>query len=164
MKKHLNIKYFILCFTALTAVMACNQYKLETQSESSIFPKGEKLSNEWFTGNAYLKPLLAKDRNNEFALGSVTFDPGARTVWHTHPKGQVLMVTDGEGFYQEKRKPAQALKKGVVVNVPENTEHWHGASAKKTLVHIALTNYKGNENVVWLKPVTEQEYKSATNK
>ena len=158
------IKYFVLCFTALTAIMACNQRNLETQSESSIFPKGEKLSNEWFTGNAYLKPLLAKDRNNEFALGSVTFEPGARTVWHTHPKGQVLIVTDGEGFYQEKGKPAQALKKGIVVNVPENTEHWHGASAKKTLVHIALTNYKGNENVVWLKPVTEAEYQNVNKR
>ena len=168
MKKHSKIKYLMLCITALTAVMACNQNTShnnpETQSESSLFPKGEKLSNEWFTGNAYLKPLLTKDKNNEFALGSVTFEPGARTIWHTHPKGQVLIVTDGEGFYQEKGKPAQALTKGVVVKVPENTEHWHGASANKTLVHIALTNYKGNENVVWLKPVTEVEYNSANKK
>jgi quercetin dioxygenase-like cupin family protein len=153
----------ITCISLL--VMACNSNKTPVentvQTTSPLFPKGEKLPSEWFTGNAYLKPLLAKDKNNEFALGSVTFEPGARSVWHTHPKGQVLIVTDGEGFYQEKGKPAQALKKGVIVNVPENTEHWHGASASKTLVHIALTNYKGNENVVWLKPVTQDEYNRA---
>jgi quercetin dioxygenase-like cupin family protein len=148
-------------------VMACSNNKtpLEdtAQPSSSLFPKGEKLSSEWFTGDAYLKPLLAKDENNEFALGSVTFEPGARTIWHTHPKGQVLIVTEGEGFYQEKGKPAQVLRKGSVVNVPANTEHWHGASASKTLVHIAFTNYKGNENVVWLKPVIDEEY-SIVNK
>ncbi|MCW3089964.1 MAG: cupin protein [Ferruginibacter sp.] len=76
-----------------------------------------------------------------------------------YPKGQVLIVTEGEGFYQEKGKPAQALKKGDVVNVPENTEHWHGASATSTLVHIAITNYNGDENVVWLKPVSDAQYK-----
>src|SRR4051812_1063841 len=159
----------LMLITSITLlVMACkndkNQLKTTEQNKNFLFPKGEKLSNEWFTGNAFLKPLLAKDKNNEFALGSVTFEPGARTVWHTHPKGQVLIVTEGDGFYQEKGKPAQVLKKGVVVNVPENTEHWHGASASKALVHIAITNFKGNENVVWLKPVTEEEYKRANRK
>lgn len=61
---------------------------MTTENDSSLFPKGDKLSNEWFSGDAYLKPLLAKDKNNDFALGSVTFEPGARTHWHTHPKGR----------------------------------------------------------------------------
>jgi quercetin dioxygenase-like cupin family protein len=134
------------------------------ETTNSIFPKGEKLSNEYFTGDAYLHKLLAKDENNEFALGSVTFEPGARTVWHTHPKGQVLIVTEGEGFYQEKGKTAQALKKGDVVNIPENIEHWHGASADSKFVHIAITNYKNEENVVWLQPVTDEEYKEVNKK
>jgi quercetin dioxygenase-like cupin family protein len=129
-----------------------------SENKGTIFPRGEKLSNEYFTGNAYLHPLLAKDKNNEFALGSVTFEPGARTHWHTHPKGQVLIATEGHGYYQEKGKPAQALKKGDVVNIPENTEHWHGASTNSTFAHIAITNYKGDENVVWLKPVTDEDY------
>ncbi|MDQ6843331.1 MAG: cupin domain-containing protein [Bacteroidota bacterium] len=127
---------------------------------STIFPKGEKLSNEYFTGNAYLYPLVAKDKNNEFTVGCVTFEPGARTHWHTHPKGQVLIIMEGQGFYQQKGKPAQALNKGDVVNIPENTEHWHGASADSTFAHVAITNYKGDENVVWLKPVTDEEYSS----
>ena len=102
--------------------------------------------------------MLAKDKNNDYALGSVTFEPGARTNWHKHPKGQVLIVTESEGWYQERGKAAQPLKKGDVVNIPENVEHWHGASAHSPLVHIAITNYKGEENVVWLRPVTEEEY------
>ena len=136
---------------------------MTTQNSTSLFSKGEKLSNEWFTGNAFLQPLLAKDKNNEFALGSVTFEPGARTHWHTHPRGQVLVITEGEGFYQEEGKPAQVLKKGDVVNIPENIVHWHGASANSQFVHIAITNYKADKNVVWLKPVTDEEYK-AVNK
>src|SRR5690606_1585005 len=97
-------------------------------------------------------------KNNDFALGSVTFEAEARTHWHTHPKGQVLIVTEGAGWYQEKGKPAQAIKKGDVVNIPEDVEHWHGATANSEMAHIALTNYEGDTNVVWHDPVTDEEY------
>ncbi|HRO45356.1 cupin domain-containing protein [Agriterribacter sp.] len=131
---------------------------MTAQNNTPLFSKGEKLSAEWFTGNAFLQPLLPKDRNNEFALVSVTFEPGARTNWHTHPKGQVLIITEGEGFYQERGKPAQSIKKGDIVNIPENVEHWHGAAVNSKMAHIAITNYKGEENVMWLKPVTDEEF------
>ena len=127
-------------------------------STTSIFPKGQQLPNDWFVGNAFLTTLVTKDKNNEFSAGAVTFEPNARTNWHTHPKGQVLIVIDGNGFYQEKEKPAQPIKKGDVVNIPENTIHWHGASANSTLVHIAITNFKEDKNVVWLNPVSDDEY------
>lgn len=128
---------------------------------AELFPKGEPLPKDWFSGNAFLTPLVSKDKNNEFSAGSITFEPGARTNWHTHPKGQVLLVIEGNGFYQEKGKPAQAIKKGDVVNIPENLEHWHGASATSKMVHIAITNYKDDIQVTWLQPVTEEEYRSA---
>lgn len=137
---------------------------MSEQTNSSIFPKGEPLPASYFTGNAFVYTLASRDKNNEFALGSVTFEPGARTHWHTHPKGQVLIATEGEGFYQQKGKPAQALKKGDVVNIPEDTEHWHGASATSKFVHIAITNYKDEQNVVWLAPVTDQEYATVNQK
>ncbi|MCI9845978.1 cupin domain-containing protein [Flavobacterium sp. DGU38] len=127
-------------------------------STTEIFPQGEPLPNEWFTGSAFLKPLVARDKNNEFSAGSVTFEPGARTNWHTHPKGQVLLVTEGSGIYQEEGKPAQVIKKGDVVNIPENVKHWHGASADTKMVHIAITNFKGDTQVTWLEPVSDEQY------
>lgn len=131
---------------------------MNTTTNNELFPKGDKLTNGYFTGNAYLSPLLAKDTNNNFAMGSVTFEPGARTNWHTHPKGQVLIVTEGQGWYQKRGNPAQEIKKGDVINIPENVEHWHGASANVHLIHIAITNYEAEQNVVWLKPVSDEEY------
>jgi 4-carboxymuconolactone decarboxylase len=151
----------------MVAFAACNnnknQDKMIAENNTPLFPKGDKLPNDWFTGNAFLQPLLAKDKNNDFALGSVTFEPGARTNWHTHPKGQVLIVTGGEGFYQERGKPAQRIKKGDVVNIPENVEHWHGATAITKMVHIAVTNYQGEENVIWLKPVSDEEFNAVNH-
>lgn len=131
---------------------------MTTENNISLFPIGDKLTNGYFTGDAYLRILLAKDKNNDFAVGSVTFQIGARTNWHTHPKGQVLIVTEGEGLYQEKGKAAQSIKRGDVINIPEDIEHWHGATANSKMVHIAITNFKAEENVVWLKPVTDEEF------
>ncbi|WP_082217200.1 (R)-mandelonitrile lyase [Dyadobacter psychrophilus] len=131
--------------------------------DTALFPKGDPLPGSYFTGNAFFTPLIAKDKNNDFLMGSVTFEPGARTNWHTHPRGQVLIVTEGAGFYQEKNKDARPIKKGDVVNIPENVEHWHGAAAQTKMVHIAITNYEGETNVVWLKPVSEEDY-NAVNK
>jgi quercetin dioxygenase-like cupin family protein len=162
-----NMSIFLSAVVLIWMTACSNQTPQKTmsdQSNSSIFPKGEPLPASYFTGHAFLFPLAAKDKNNEFALGSVTFEPGARTNWHTHPKGQVLIGTEGDGFYQEKGKPARALKKGDVVNIPEDTEHWHGASATSKFVHIAITNYKGEQNVVWLAPVTDQEYAEVNQK
>ena len=136
---------------------------MRSEHNSTIFEPGEKLSNEYFTGNAYLKLLLPRDKNNDFQIGNVTFEPAARTNWHTHPKGQVLIVVEGSGFYQEKGKPARSIKKGDVVNIPEDLEHWHGASSVSKMEHIAITNFKADVNVVWLNPVSDEDYTNAGN-
>ena len=162
--KTLAFAMLVISGISLTSCNSKNQIKMKEQNNTSLFPQGEKLSNEWFTGDAYLQPLLARDKNNDFALGSVTFEAGARTHWHTHPKGQVLIVTEGEGLYQEKGKPAQRIKKGDVINIPEGVEHWHGATANSKMVHIAVTNYQGDENVTGLKPVTDEDFKEANKK
>lgn len=138
--------------------LGCNTKKEKNMDNKTLFPKGQQLPNEWFSGNAYITPLVTKDKNNEFSAGVVTFEPNARTNWHTHPKGQVLIILDGNGFYQEKGKPAQTIKKGDVINILENIEHWHGASAKSKMAHIAITNFKDDVQVTWLQPVTDQEY------
>jgi len=123
-----------------------------------IFSKGQPLPQHWFSGNAFLTPLVPRDGNNEFSAGTVTFEPGARTNWHTHPKGQVLLVIDGNGFYQEKGKPARSISKGDVVNIPEDVVHWHGAAASQSMAHIAITNFRGNSQVTWLDPVSDEDY------
>src|SRR5579859_1612184 len=168
MKSKVNIIPCLTSFGIILTSTGCitgnhhkNEHQMSTTAQTAIFPKGNPQPPEYFTGAAFLYPLLSKDKNNEFALGSVTFEPGARTHWHTHPKGQVLIVIEGEGIYQEKDKPARHLKKGDVVNIPENVEHWHGAAAHSKFVHIAITNYKGEQNVVWLQPVSEAEYQAA---
>lgn len=159
-------KTTLLLMVSFIGLIACsnqNQEKMKQQNNEPLFPRGNKLPDDWFTGDAFLSPLVAKDKNNEFSVGAVTFEVGARTNWHTHPKGQVLIVTQGAGFYQEKGKPAQIIKKGDVVNIPENVEHWHGASAKTSMTHIAITNFKEEVQVTWLNPVTEEEFNEVNN-
>lgn len=156
------MKKGVICLVAIV-VISCTKKENNMDSES-IFQKGEPLSNDWFTGNAFLTPLVTKDKNNEFSAGSVTFEPEARTNWHTHPKGQVLLVIEGTGFYQEKGKDAQPIKKGDVVNIPENIVHWHGAGPGTKMVHIAITNFKGEEQVTWLAPVSDEDYDLASAK
>lgn len=156
----------IIIVAIFLLLLSCQQTKKEILPENKtnmettdIFDKGNPLPGDWFSGSAFLFPLVATDKNNEFSAGSVTFAPGARTNWHTHPKGQVLIVIDGHGFYQEKGKAAQAIKKGDVVNIPEDVVHWHGANDRSHLVHIAITNVKDEQLVTWLQPVTDEEYK-----
>lgn len=162
MKLNYWIAIVILFF--MTACNTKNKEKMTTENNNQIFPKGETLSNDWFTGNAFLTPLISKDKNNEFSAGAVTFEPNARTNWHTHPKGQSLIVIEGTGLYQEKGKAPQIINKGDVINIPENIEHWHGASSTSKMVHIAITNFKNEEQVTWLNPVSEEEYLGANKK
>ncbi len=90
-------------FIILALILSgCQYHKKETMNTADLFKKGERLPAEWFTGKVFLTSLVSKDKNNNFSAGSVTFEPEARTNWHTHPKGQVLLVIDGEGLYQEK--------------------------------------------------------------
>lgn len=154
----MNNKQILSVGIATILLLSCNYKKENKMETTALFPKGEQLTKDWFSGNAFLHPLVAKDTNNAFSAGSVTFEPGARTHWHTHPKGQVLIVIEGNGFYQEKGKPARPIKKGEVVTIPENVEHWHGATAVNQMVHIAITNYKEELQVTWLQPVTDEEY------
>ncbi|KIC94260.1 cupin domain-containing protein [Flavihumibacter solisilvae] len=126
-------------------------------AQPTIFPKGERINNENFTGTAYLQPLMAADSLNSISVGNVTFEPGARSKWHLHPAGQILLVTNGVGYYQEKGQPKKILRKGDVIKCPPNTPHWHGASADTPFVQLAITGREKGETV-WLDAVTDEEY------
>ena len=131
---------------------------LENQNE--IFPKGEKVSPEYFTGTAWLNILVPQDETGTYSIGNVVFEPGSRNNWHKHPKGQILLVTDGKGYYQERGKPARLLSKGDSVIIPSKVEHWHGAAYDSSFTHIVVTNNSKEGAVEWLEPVTDEEYYS----
>ena len=134
--------------------------KTENNIGDTVFPKGEKAPAENFTGTVWVKPLVPRSANNDYTIGSVTFEPGARSNWHVHPAGQILLITEGRGLYQEKGKPVKTISKGEVIVCDADIEHWHGASPESSMSHLAVTNYKNDVGVVWLNPVTNEEYKS----
>ncbi len=131
-----------------------------SESNSKIFPKGEKAPADYFTGIALVQLLVPNDNTFNCQVANVTFEPGARNNWHTHPGGQILIVTDGIGYYQEKGKPIQLLRKGDVVKIFPDIEHWHGASPDSEFTHIAINTNTQKGIVVWLQRVTDEEYNS----
>lgn len=128
-----------------------------TKSDTLIFDKGDKITNENFTGTTWLKNLVQADSINQIAVGSVTFEPGSRTRWHSHPAGQIILALDGIGYYQEKGNAKVIVKKGDVVKCPPDIPHWHGASADTKFVQVAITSREKGETV-WLEPVIDDQY------
>lgn len=156
MKQKLN--YLILVLIAL--LTACNDNQKTDnpkQERELLFPQGEKITTDNFTGTTYLQMLMEADSLNQTSIGNVTFEPGARTKWHAHPAGQILLVTDGVGYYQEKGEAKIILRKGDVIKCPPNVIHWHGASKDQKFVQLAVTNTK-NGSPVWLEAVSDEVY------
>ncbi len=142
-------------------VVGCTHHHTVTaveQTSETAFPKGEIFANDNFTGTAWLQMLVNNDSTYNTSIGNVTFEPKARTNWHKHPGGQILLITDGQGYYQEKGNPAQLLHKGDIVRIPPDAEHWHGAAPEYSLTHIAISPNTDKGSVVWLQPVTDEEY------
>jgi len=138
--------------------MEATESKKENNNDGAIFPRGDKAPAEYFTGTVYLQMLAQKTAGNDYTVGSVTFEPGARSNWHTHPAGQTLIVINGQGLYQEKGKPIKTINNGETIVCDPDIEHWHGASRESEMTHIAITNDKGSGGVRWLQPVTDEEY------
>jgi quercetin dioxygenase-like cupin family protein len=144
----------------LLSITSFSQQKVETkdnQGKQMVFPQGEKITSQNFKGTVYLKTLIDTDSVNPTAVGNVTFEPGARTRWHLHPGGQILLVIDGVGYYQEKGQSKIILRKGDVIKCPPNVPHWHGASADSHFIQVAVTNRHLGETV-WLEEVTDEVY------
>ena len=145
--------------------VACTGRPPETAMEQKtelVFPKGDKITNNNFTGTVWLKMLVEADSINQNSVGSVTFEPGARSNWHLHPSGQILLAISGIGYYQEKGSPKIILHKGDAVKCPANIPHWHGAGPDQEFVQVAITSRQGGPTE-WLQPVTDEEY-NTTNK
>lgn len=114
--------------------------------------------DDWFTGSVRIDPLFAKKEATKAAGALVTFEPGARTAWHTHPAGQTLIVTAGLGLVQREGGPIEEIRPGDVVWFEPDEKHWHGASANKAMSHIAIQEEVHGEVVTWMEHVSDEQY------
>ena len=148
-------------------ITGCNLEKKTDQKiglSEPVFPNGEIINSSNFTGTVWLNMMGANDSTLHARFGNVTFEPRARTNWHSHPGGQILLVTEGQGYYQAKGQPARLLVKGDVVEIPRNLVHWHGAGPDGNFTHIAISLNTDEGGAVWSGPVTDDEYNSIKTK
>lgn len=167
------MKFFLIRTIKITlfgiliiSIAACVPQKGgKAMSHNEIFAKGDQAPNTIFSNTVWVKMLLTDEKKiYDTQVYNVTFEPAARTFWHSHPGGQILLVTSGTGYYQEKGKPAQLLQKGDTVAIAPNIVHWHGAAPDSEFVHIGMSTKVHLGPAKWFGPVTDQEYSSATSK
>ena len=127
---------------------------------NTLFSLGDKIQGGNFTGTVWVTQLLPADSTLNASIGNVVFEPKARSKWHKHPGGQTLLALDGMGYYQEKGKPVQILRKGDVARCPPDVEHWHGASHDHWFVQLAITPEHPKGRVIWLHEVGEDAYQT----
>jgi quercetin dioxygenase-like cupin family protein len=131
---------------------------------TQISPNGSRPSAKGapqnFTGSVIVDPLYAANESTSSTGGLVTFEPGARSAWHTHPAGQVLIVTFGTGWIKEEGSQKREIKPGDVIWTPPGVKHWHGATATNGMSHIAVSNMANGKNVDWLELVTDEQYRN----
>jgi len=145
----------VFCTTLLIAAIS---FQLIAQ-DNSFFSKGEKSPNVHHVGDVWLKEIYGADSIFNSSISIATFAVGARLDWHKHPGGQILMFTEGEGYYQEKGKPKQTVHKGEMIKCLPDVEHWHGATPKSGVTYIASSpTQKGK--TLWSQRVTDESYNS----
>ncbi len=115
-------------------------------------------SADWFTGSVLINPLFETPAPARVRVASVTFGPGARTAWHTHPLGQTLVVTSGLGWAQRDGGPIEEIRPGDVVWFAPNEKHWHGATPTSAMTHIAIQEALDGKVVEWMEKVSDQQY------
>ena len=138
-------------------LMSCNTKDNKTMTTTKIFPKGEK-ATEYFTGDAWVEMLTTDTKNFDVMSYVVTFAPGSRNYWHSHPGGQILYCISGEGLLQQKGELIQHLKAGDVAEIKSNVTHWHGATPDKEFVHIGVSTQLSKGPTTWYGAVTDEEY------
>lgn len=115
---------------------------------------------DWFTGTVRIDPLFQAQELARAAGASVTFEPGARTAWHTHPLGQTLIVTAGYGLAQRWGSPIEVIRPGDVVWFPPGEKHWHGAASTTAMTHIAIQEHLDGKVVDWMEHVSDTQYQA----
>lgn len=117
-----------------------------------------KGSPDWFTGTVRVDPLFPAPAPARAVIASVTFEPGARTNWHTHPLGQTLLITAGAGLAQREGGPVEQIRAGDVVWFPPGEKHWHGASPTTAMTHVTVAEAQDGKTVDWLEKVSDEQY------
>ena len=151
-----------LLFATVVSRAQTNAAKTSTSSTIKISRSDslevKKASAEYFTGAVQVQELFPADDQSRTSGGKVTFEPGARSAWHTHPLGQVLIVTDGTGWVQQWGGPIEEIRKGDVVQIPAGVKHWHGATPTTAMTHIAIQEQLNGKAVEWMEKVTDEQY------
>ncbi|GBU13709.1 germin subfamily 1 member 15 [Enterobacterales bacterium] len=113
---------------------------------------------EYFTGTVRIDSPFSGTEPARVGGATVTFEPGARTAWHTHPLGQTLIITQGRGWIQKEGGPIEEMNQGDIVWIPEGVKHWHGATSQTAMTHIAIAESMNGSPVTWLEKVTDEQY------
>ena len=156
-----QLKKTLLAATICFAIVSCEQPQIKENMKnetSAIFPMEDPINGETFTGKTWHTALVPHDSTLTTVVGNVYFEPGARSHWHSHPSGQILLITDGKGFHQIEGQPKQNLKKGDVVTCPPNVLHWHGASPEIGMQQLFVVPNTEKGIVEWKHAVTDAEY------
>lgn len=148
----------MLIFTIFVST-ACNTNNDQQMKTSQPFSKGQKAEAN-FTGTAWVEMLSADNANFDTQVYNVTFEPGCRNYWHSHPGGQLLLATSGEGYYQEQGSSIRLLKQGDIVEIKPDIIHWHGATADSEFIHIGISTQVSKGPAVWYGPVSDEDYNS----
>jgi len=152
----------VACAAMLPAAMAFADEHVVSVAHQQITPAGEQSSSAgpaaFFTGRVRVDPLSPAGADINASSAYVTFEPEARSAWHTHPKGQYLVVTSGVGLTQEWERPVQIIRPGDVVWCPPGVKHWHGAAPTRAMTHLAITGTVDGKNVNWMEKVSDAQY------
>jgi quercetin dioxygenase-like cupin family protein len=161
MQQKLSLCALVGFLSAALIFTSCDQRSPGTsEGDDQIFPKGELGPAKNFTGKAYAFGLVPSDSIYNTLVGNVYFEAGARSNWHTHPSGQILIITAGEGYHQIEGQPRQTMKKGDVIKCPPGVRHWHGATENSTLSQMYIIPNTDKGIVEWQEPVTDNHYNS----
>jgi quercetin dioxygenase-like cupin family protein len=148
---------------AIASLLALLGAAPASAQRAQISPNGSRPSAkgppQYFTGSVIVDALYAANDSTSSSGGLVTFEPGARSAWHTHPAGQHLIVTSGTGWVQEEGGQKREIKPGDVIWTPPGVKHWHGATATNAMSHIAITNVLNGKNVEWMEQVSDEQYR-----
>ena len=162
--KAFAVTLIALSFFASVASLAQTSAAKAPTSSSIKIARSESLqckkgSAEYFSGSVEVQELFAAYDPSRTSGGKVTFESGARSAWHKHPLGQILIVTDGTGWIQQWGGPIEEIRKGDIIWIPAGVKHWHGATPSTAMTHIAIQEQLNGKAVEWMEKVTDEQYR-----